>query len=86
MALIQLIAHFPVFNLLPMEVRRQPVYLNDELLHSTNILFDSVSAFSFPDAFLCITISSEYLENIWKFCFQHLCKTEKYYSHLILEN
>lgn len=64
MALIQLIAHFPNFNLLPLEVTRQPVYLGDELLHSPNIHFHPVSAFSFSDAFLCIAISLEYLENI----------------------
>lgn len=33
MVLIQLITHFPYFNLLPLEITRQPVYLGDDLLH-----------------------------------------------------
>lgn len=64
MALIQLNTHFADFNLFPLEITRRPVYLNDELLHSSNIHFHPVSALSFSDASLCITISSEYLESV----------------------
>lgn len=85
MALIQLTICFTDFKLLPLEVVRHPVYLNDELLHNPNMHFHPVSAFSIPDAFLCIPISSEHPENTFKFCFHHQCKTEKY-SHLVLEN
>ena len=64
MALIQLITFFPDFNLLPLEVTRQPVYFYDELLHIPKTHFHPVSVFSFSDYFLCITILSEYFENI----------------------